>query len=297
MMYYYHPSYSALDLPERHRFPIQKYQLLKEQLNHFIDDDFFITPKQANKEHLALCHDQHYIDAFLAGTLAPKAIKKMGFPWSESLVERSLYSVGAAIQGAEYALKHGAAFNLSGGYHHAFSDHGSGFCIFNDLAIAAAHLIQTEQADTVVIFDCDVHQGDGTAEIINQHEQIISCSIHCEQNFPRIKQCSNYDFSLEHGTKDSDYLKAVQQAFELTTRLHQPDIILYNAGADIFSDDELGHFSVSLSGVYQRDHFVLSQAKAHNIPIFAALGGGYQRNTERLVNVHKQLFKAAVDLF
>ncbi|MCG9735256.1 histone deacetylase [Pseudoalteromonas shioyasakiensis] len=297
MMFYYHPSYSALTLPERHRFPIDKYRLLKQLVSNFIDEQHFITPQQATKAQLTLCHNPDYVDAFLTGSLDSKAIKKMGFPWSTQLVERTLYSVGASIQGAEFALQQGAAFNLSGGYHHAFTSYGSGFCIFNDLAIAAAHLIDTEQADTVLIFDCDVHQGDGTAEVTKVHPQIISCSIHCQQNFPRIKQQSNYDFALEHGTSDTEYLETVKQALALTIRLHQPDIILYNAGADIASDDELGHFQVSLEGVYQRDHFVLSQAKQAEIPVFAAMGGGYQRNVSRLVDVHGQLFRAAVDLF
>lgn len=296
-MFYYHPSYSALALPERHRFPIEKYRMLRQLVSDFIDEQHFITPQQATKAQLTLCHNPDYVDAFLTGSLDSKAIKKMGFPWSTQLVERTLYSVGASIQGAEFALQQGAAFNLSGGYHHAFTSYGSGFCIFNDLAIAAAHLIDTEQADTVLIFDCDVHQGDGTAEVTQAHPQIISCSIHCLQNFPRIKQQSNYDFALEHGTSDAEYLETVNQALALTIRLHQPDIILYNAGADIATDDELGHFQVSLEGVYQRDHLVLSQAKEAKIPLFAAMGGGYQRNVSRLVDVHGQLFRAAVDLF
>lgn len=271
--------------------------MLKQLVSNFIDEQHFITPQQATRAQLALCHNPEYIDAFLTGSLDSKAIKKMGFPWSTELVERTLYSVGASIQGAEFALQQGAAFNLSGGYHHAFTSYGSGFCIFNDLAIAAAHLINTEQADTVLIFDCDVHQGDGTAEVTQAHPQIISCSIHCQQNFPRIKQQSNYDFALEHGTTDDEYLETVKQALALTIRLHQPDIILYNAGADIATDDELGHFQVSLEGVYQRDHFVLNQAKEAKIPVFSAMGGGYQRNVSRLVEVHSQLYRAAVDLF
>ncbi|WP_462166960.1 histone deacetylase family protein [Pseudoalteromonas sp. GB43] len=297
MMFYYHPSYSALTLPERHRFPIDKYRMLKQLVSNFIDEQHFITPQQATRAQLAMCHNPEYVDAFLTGSLDSKAIKKMGFPWSTELVERTLYSVGASIQGAEFALQQGAAFNLSGGYHHAFTSYGSGFCIFNDLAIAAAHLIDSEQADTVLIFDCDVHQGDGTAEVTQAHPQIISCSIHCQQNFPRIKQQSNYDFALEHGTTDAEYLETVKQALALTIRLHQPDIILYNAGADIATDDELGHFQVSLEGVYQRDHFVLNQAKEAKIPVFSAMGGGYQRNVSRLVEVHSQLYRAAVDLF
>ncbi len=220
----------------------------------------------------------------------------MGFPYSNELVERTLLSVGASIQSSEHALKHGFSANLSGGYHHAYGDYGSGFCIFNDLAIAASHLINTEQADTVLIFDCDVHQGDGTAQITQNHDQIITCSIHCEQNFPRNKQESTYDFALPAKTTDAEYLATLEQALDFCVRIHNPDIILYNAGADIYTKDELGLFDVSLNGVYERDLFVLNFCKQHQIPLMCALGGGYQRNLSSLINVHKQLFKAAIDL-
>ena len=220
----------------------------------------------------------------------------MGFPYSNELVERTLLSVGASIQSSEHALKHGFSANLSGGYHHAYSDYGSGFCIFNDLAIAAAHLINTEQADTVLIFDCDVHQGDGTAQITQNHDQIITCSIHCEQNFARNKQQSTYDFALPAKANDAEYLSTLKQALDFCVRLHRPDIILYNAGADIYEKDELGLLNVSLNGVYKRDFFVLNFCKQQKIPLMCSLVGGYQRNLTSLVNVHKQLFKAAIDL-
>lgn len=295
MQLFYHPLYSALTLPERHRFPIKKYQQLKHEVER-LGYTRFISPSPATTAQLSLCHSSDYIADFLNGSLTDKAVKKMGFPHSPELIERTLYSVGASIQAAETALKSGLAANLSGGYHHAYSNYGSGFCIFNDLAIAAAHLIATEQADTVLIFDCDVHQGDGTAQITQQHEQIISCSIHCEQNFPRQKQHSNYDFGLPANTTDAEYLTTLEQALELCVRLHQPDIILYNAGADIYTKDELGLFDISLAGVYERDFKVLNFCKQRNIPLMCALGGGYQRNINNLVSVHKQLFKAALDL-
>ena len=251
MQLYYHPLYSDLILPERHRFPIQKYKLLKTEIENLgVSAIHFQEPKKATKSQLSLCHSQRYIDDFLNGTLSNKAIKKMGFPYSNELVERTLLSVGASIQSSEHALKHGFSANLSGGYHHAYSDYGSGFCIFNDLAIAAAHLINTEQADTVLIFDCDVHQGDGTAQITQNHDQIITCSIHCEQNFPRNKQESTYDFALPAKTTDAEYLATLEQALDFCVRIHNPDIILYNAGADIYTKDELGLFDVSLDGVY-----------------------------------------------
>ncbi len=297
MQLYYHPLYSDLILAERHRFPIQKYKLLKTEIENLgVSAIHFQEPKKATKSQLSLCHNQTYIDNFLNGTLSNKAIKKMGFPYSNELVERTLLSVGASIQSSEHALKHGFSANLSGGYHHAYSDYGSGFCIFNDLAIAAAHLINTEQADTVLIFDCDVHQGDGTAQITQNHNQIITCSIHCEQNFPRNKQESTYDFALPAKTADDEYLATLKQALDFCVRIHNPDIILYNAGADIYTKDELGLFNISLNGVYERDLFVLNFCKQHQIPLMCGLGGGYQRNLSSLINVHKQLFKAAIDL-
>ena len=297
MQLYYHPLYSDLILPERHRFPIQKYQLLKTEIENLgVSAIHFKDPKKATASQLALCHSQRYIDDFLAGGLSDKAIKKMGFPYSQQLVERTLLSIGGSIQAAEAAFSHDLTFNLSGGYHHAYSDFGSGFCIFNDLAIAAAHLINTEQADTVLIFDCDVHQGDGTAQITQNYNQIITCSIHCDQNFPRNKQESTYDFALPAKTTDAEYLATLRQALDFCVRIHNPDIILYNAGADIYTKDELGLFNVSLNGVYERDLFVLNFCKQHQIPLMCALGGGYQRNLSSLINVHKQLFKAAIDL-
>ncbi|MGY8837678.1 MAG: histone deacetylase family protein [Enterobacterales bacterium] len=297
MQLYYHPLYSDLILPERHRFPIQKYKLLKTEIENLgVSAIHFQEPKKVTVSQLALCHSQRYIDDFLNGTLSDKAIKKMGFPYSQQLVERTLLSVGGSIQAAEAAFSHDLTFNLSGGYHHSHSDFGSGFCIFNDLAIAAAHLINTEQADTVLIFDCDVHQGDGTAQITQNHNQIITCSIHCEQNFPRNKQESTYDFALPAKTADDEYLATLRQALDFCVRIHNPDIILYNAGADIYTKDELGLFNISLNGVYERDLFVLNFCKQHQIPLMCALGGGYQRNLSSLINVHKQLFKAAIDL-
>jgi len=298
MQFFYHPLYSALTLPERHRFPIQKYQLLKAEIEDLgLTANHFTSPIKATPAQLSLCHNQAYINDFLNGSLNNKAIKKMGFPYSEQLVERTLLSVGASIQGSEHALKHGFSANLSGGYHHAYSDYGSGFCIFNDLAIAAAHLINTDQADTILIFDCDVHQGDGTAQITQNQSNIITCSIHCEQNFPRLKQQSDYDFAMPANTTDADYLTTLEQALEFCVRIHNPDIILYNAGADIYQKDELGLFNVSLEGVYNRDYYILNYCKMNNIPLMCALGGGYQRNVNSLINVHKQLFKAAVDLY
>lgn len=252
-------------------------------------------PKPASLAQIKLCHDANYVDAFVNGFLSEKAIKKMGFPWSTTLVERTLLSVGASIEAAEYALEHGLGLNLGGGYHHAQFDHGAGFCIFNDHAITAQHLIQQGVVERVVILDCDVHQGDGTADILYGNDNIITCSLHCAQNFPRAKAHSDLDFELEKGCTDAQYLQTLEQALDLVKRLYRPDIIIYNAGADIYHKDELGLLEISLAGVLERDRTVISFCKNNDIPLSIGLGGGYQRNEEKLIEVHKQLLLAVFE--
>ncbi|MEJ6473540.1 histone deacetylase [Pseudoalteromonas piscicida] len=295
-MLYYHPIYSALALPKKHRFPISKYHTLYQRLNTSKFAQHIEQPEQKiTRDALLLCHDSNYVDAFLAGTLSDKAIKRMGFPWSEQLVERTLISLGGSLAAAEFALQHGVGANLSGGYHHAHREFGSGFCIFNDWAVVAATLVAQQRAEKVLIFDCDVHQGDGTATLVSDRDDIITCSIHCESNFPRVKPHSDLDFALPVGTEDKQYLETVQEAITLATRIHQPDIILYNAGADIYRGDELGHFNISLEGVYKRDSIIIEHALTHHIPLAIALGGGYQRDIDHLIDVHQQTFLALLD--
>ncbi|BBN80894.1 histone deacetylase [Pseudoalteromonas sp. A25] len=294
-MFFYHPLYSQLRLAEHHRFPIKKYALLKQRLLKRQLDQYIVAPQKAAIGSIILCHDSKYVRSFIDGTLDNKAIRKMGFPWSAALVERTLFSVGASIAAATYALEHGIAVNLSGGYHHAHHDFGAGFCIFNDLAIAACELIQQEKVEKVVIFDCDVHQGDGTATILEQRSDIITCSIHCERNYPRTKACSDYDFALPNNVQDQAYLETVEQALKFVCRVHQPDLLLYNAGADIYAKDELGMFNVSLEGVQLRDKMVIDYCQSKALPLMAAMGGGYQRDVSQLVDVHEQFFIALLN--
>lgn len=287
---FYHSCYSALDLPENHRFPIQKYALIYNYITTELADKFhFIAPTKATLKQIANVHDANYVSQFVNGTLDSKAIRKIGFPWSKALVDRTLYSIGASIQGAEMALDTKLACQISGGYHHSYPSFGSGFCIFNDLVIAARHLIDTSQCEKVVILDLDVHQGDGSAVCAKSFKDIVTVSLHCQQNFPAKKQHSDYDFSLDKYAKTIDYLNALQQCF-ITILIEQPDIVLYNAGADIFSNDELGYFDVCLEGVKQRDSSVINFCQQHDIPLFTVSGGGYQRNVMNLVTVHKQLY-------
>ncbi|MFC3033623.1 histone deacetylase [Pseudoalteromonas fenneropenaei] len=295
-MIFYSDTYSALDLPERHRFPIKKYQQLFNFLHTLPCRDLLITDNRPiDIEYLQLAHCPLYVERFLTGTLDAKAIRKIGFPWDEKLCKRTLASVGNTLRAAEYALLHGVAANIGGGYHHAHYDYGAGYCIFNDCVVAAKTLLAREQVTKVLIFDCDVHQGDGSATMCASDELIITCSLHCEQNFPTQKACSDYDFALPPNTTDELYLRTVNEALSLAIRLHQPDIVFYNAGADIFKHDELGHFALSLAGVKQRDARVLAYCKQAQIPVVAVLGGGYQRNTQKVVEVHLQLFYALLE--
>ncbi|MDE3273754.1 histone deacetylase family protein [Pseudoalteromonas sp. G4] len=290
MPIFYHPSYSALDLPESHRFPIRKYALIYDYITKELAENFhFITPTKATIEQIVSVHDANYASQFINGTLDSRAIRKIGFPWSPTLVERTLYSIGASIQGAEIALTTKLACQISGGYHHSYPNFGSGFCIFNDLVIAARHLIDTSQCEKVVILDLDVHQGDGSAVCAEKFDDIVTISMHCQQNFPARKQHSDYDFALEKHTTTPDYLNALQQCF-LTILIEQPDIVLYNAGADIFTLDELGYFDICLTGVKQRDSAVINFCQQHELPLFTVSGGGYQRDVMNLVKVHQQLY-------
>ncbi|MGS0730247.1 histone deacetylase family protein, partial [Shewanella sp. 0m-11] len=190
-----------------------------------------------------------------------------GFPWSNSLVERTLYSVAGTALTCKLAIEHGCAIHLSGGYHHAHQQFGSGYCIFNDLTLAANASLQLDNIETVLIFDCDVHQGDGTATMAQSSSQIITCSIHCQENFPARKQSSDYDVELPRGAQDKQYLETVNQTLAYLIRLHKPDLIIYDAGVDIHSDDNLGHLNISIDGIYARDKEVIAQAKTAQIPI------------------------------
>ncbi|MCG9963920.1 histone deacetylase family protein [Shewanella cutis] len=295
----YHASYSKLALPAHHRFPTTKYAHLYQFLldNQLATPTQFHTPTPMTAEEIMQVHHRDYVEQFIDGTLATSALRRIGFPWSEALVERTLHSVAGTSLTTALALQTGIALHLTGGYHHAHYEFGSGYCIFNDLIIAARKLIAEQQLHKILIFDCDVHQGDGTATLSQLHQGIISCSIHCKDNFPSRKQHSHYDIELVKGTNDSAYLDTVEQTLELLIRLHQPDLILYDAGVDIHQDDDLGHLKISQQGLYQRDITVLSIAKAANIPVAAVIGGGYSRDALQLSQRHSQLFIAANHLW
>ena len=290
----FHPIYSQLDLPVRHRFPTEKYQGIRNALAvQGVADDSFYMPSAVSTKDLCQVFNPQYVQQLVAGTLDVKAMRRIGFPWSAQLIQRSLTAVGGTILTAELALEHGKALNLTGGYHHAFANYGSGFCLFNDLYLAALTMLNSPKIDKVLIFDCDVHQGDGTAKLAENNSQIYTVSLHAEKNFPYRKQHSNMDFNLLKGTQDTEYLDTVDSALYLAINTYQPDAVIYDAGADIHINDDLGHLSISTEGVYQRDCMVFDICKRKGFPVAAVIGGGYQRNIKALVQVHLQLYKAA----
>ena len=290
----FHPIYSQLDLPARHRFPIEKYQGIRDGLAaRGVADDSFHRPFPVSPKNLRQVFNPQYVQQLVDGTLDVKAMRRIGFPWSAQLIQRSLTAIGGTVLTAELALEHGRALNLTGGYHHAFANYGSGFCLFNDLYLAALTMLQSPNIDKVLIFDCDVHQGDGTAKLAENNTQIYTVSLHAEKNFPYRKQHSNMDFNLCKGTQDTEYLETVDSALHLAINTFQPDAVIYDAGVDIHIDDDLGHLNISTEGVYQRDCMVFDTCKQKGLPIAAVIGGGYQRNIEALVEVHLQLYSAA----
>ncbi len=288
------PIYSQLDLPERHRFPIDKYRTLRDLLLSLgAEPTQFLRPKALRPETLggALCVD--YIGRFVSGGLDRQAMRRIGFPWSEQLVKRTFTAVGGTILAGVLSLERGRAINLTGGYHHAFYDYGAGFCIVNDLYLSALNLIQSHGVECVLIVDCDVHQGDGTASLASGRDDIFTVSLHGEKNFPFRKQHSDLDVALPQGTGDDEYLGAVEAALEQALSVFRPDAVIYDAGADVHADDDLGHFELSTQGVYQRDKLVLERCALLGLPVSAVIGGGYQRDMAALSNVHLQLFRAA----
>ncbi|MEH0741490.1 histone deacetylase [Vibrio cholerae] len=296
----YHPIYSDLPLPDGHRYPINKYRYLYEAIRkqtpwqHRID---WVTPSAITMDEAARTHCDQYLDLLCRGALPAAKMRRIGFPWSEQLITRTLTSAGGTCATVDAALERGVAIHLSGGYHHAHYDFGSGFCLINDLVIAAKRALTNEHVDTVLIVDSDVHHGDGTATLCRDEAEIITLSFHCDKNFPARKPDSNLDVALSKGTDDATFLSHFTSVVEMAVNLHQPDFILYDAGVDIHQEDELGYFNVSTQAIYQRDRAMFEVATRRGVPIACVVGGGYRTRHEDLVPIHMQLIQAAMDVY
>ncbi len=296
----YHPNYSC-PFPENHRFVMSKFVRLYDHVcaQGLVTPDYsnLFLPSKASIDDLSIVHSEQYLNELATNSMEPKAWRRIGLPWSEGLIERTFTAPNGTLLAARLAMENGLACHLAGGTHHAHYDFGSGFCLINDLAYTAQTLLNSGEAQSILIFDCDVHQGDGTAAILKNEPRAFTCSIHCEKNFPFRKHASDLDIGLDRFLEDEGYLKVVNDTLnELLDRL-QPDLVLYDAGADIWEFDELGHLNVTWAGVAQRDELVLSTCLSRHIPVATVIGGGYDTDHARLAQRHAIVVDAAHHLY
>ncbi len=290
----------VLPLPEGHRFPMAKYRLLRERLGVDVPDVLLAVAEPASDGELALVHTPSYIQSVVQGALSEAQQKEIGFPWTSGMVERSRRSAGATVMAARTALfgGEGIAANLAGGTHHAYADHGSGFCVFNDAAVAA-RLMQAEWGRShktplnVAIIDLDVHQGNGTARIFGQDTHVFTLSLHGARNFPFTKETSDLDVELPDGCDDATYLAALEQALAELDARFQPGLVIYLAGADPHEGDRLGRLSLSFDGLEARDRRVFDWAWSKRIPLAFSMAGGYGQQMTDTVQVQVNTYRVA----
>lgn len=297
MRIYYSDTY-AFPLPEGHRFPVDKYGKLRTML---LNDGIalphqFIEAAAIDPETLLYAHTEEYVYDFLEGRLDHKAVRRIGLPWSPEFTRRSLASVGGTVAAAESALEEGIGGNLAGGTHHAFPEYGEGFCVFNDIAVAALKLLSESRVRRVGIIDLDVHQGNGTAAIVAGDDRIFTLDIFSRHNYPFRKVPSTLDIHVDNGTTDAEYLPLVERGL-VDMLSFSPDIIFYQAGVDILEHDSLGKLGVTFDGVARRDRLVLEAAAESGIPIVLTLGGGYSKPIDHSVRAYAGTYRAAAEIF
>lgn len=294
----YHPAYIH-PLPEGHRFPMLKYDLMYEQLLYegIVLGESFFEPALVDFETACLAHDPAYVDALFNLAIDAKMQRRIGFPLTKELVERERYILDGTIQSALYALKDGVSFNIAGGTHHAGYDFGEGFCLMNDQAVAAQYLLDQALVKRILIIDLDVHQGNGTAHIFQQSDSVFTFSMHGAKNFPFVKEKSYLDIELMDAIADEAYLSLLDTYLEQLFKAVKPDFVFYQAGVDILATDKLGKLKITPEGCKARDYAVLNCCKEKNIPIQVSMGGGYSVHIKDIVNAHVQTYKAAIDIF
>lgn len=286
-------------LPANHRFPMIKYDLIREQLLYegvFELNDFF-EPKPIDSSIIHLTHDPDYLSHLKNLTLDAKEARRIGFPLSKQLIAREIQIAGGTIECAIHALKYGAALNIAGGTHHAYTNRGEGFCLLNDQAIAANYLIAKGLVQKVLVLDLDVHQGNGTAEIFQENDQVYTISVHGAKNYPFKKELSDWDLPLQDGVEDQEYLALLQIIIDKIPTVFSPDFIFYQSGVDGLLQDRLGRLNLSLEGLKTRDEMVFQFAKQRKIPIVVCMGGGYAEKVSDVVDAHVNTFKVARDSY
>ncbi|WP_372995993.1 histone deacetylase [Marinobacter sp.] len=294
----YHPDYS-FPFPAKHRFPMEKFGLLADYARSkgLLTQANGFRPAPCRQAWLTQTHCPDYLARFASDQLSAREKRQMNLPWSTGLVRRTFLAPSGTVLTAQLALRHGIACHLAGGTHHAHYDYAAGFCILNDLAIAANVLLRQEAIKRVLIFDVDVHQGDGTAALLVDQPDAFTCSIHCERNYPFEKKLSDLDVSLPDGLEDEAYLEAVSETLQQALALSRPDIVLYDAGVDVYRDDPLGRLNISEAGIHERDVQVLSELKRRGIPVATVIGGGYDDDRVKLAKRHGIIVEAAARVF
>ena len=294
----YHPIYKH-DLPDGHRFPMEKYDLLPQQLVYegTCNEENFFEPEIPNNKYFFLVHDAAYVSDLLNITLDQKAARKIGFPLSEELIAREMMIADGTMKASKFAIKYGVAMNIAGGTHHAFTNKGEGFCMLNDQAIGARYLQEKGLANKILIVDLDVHQGNGTAEIFQNNNTVFTFSMHGKSNYPFHKEKSDLDIALENGTKDAAYLSILKETLPNLITKQQPDFIYYLCGVDVITTDKLGKLSLTIEGCKERDRFVLQTCKDLSIPVMCSMGGGYSPDIKIIIDAHANTFRLAQDIF
>ncbi len=289
----------VLPLPEGHRFPMQKYEWIPEQLCYegIVRESDLKRPEIAPLNQLQWTHTSDYLDRLQYQKLTPAEIRKIGFPLSEALVKREFQILQGTLDCAYAALKSGVALNVAGGTHHAFANRGEGFCVLNDIAFAANVLLQEKIASKMLVVDLDVHQGNGTASLFHTKPEVFTFSMHGEKNYPMHKEQSDLDIELPDGCNDKQYLKTLQESLPRLIDQVQPDFIFYQAGVDILETDKLGRLAITLQGCEARDRFVFEQCKQNRIPVAVSMGGGYSPELKTIVDAHVNTFRQAALIF
>ena len=297
-MRFYFPDIEDMPVPAGHRFPAMKYRLLRERIveGSILPAASLVASPAIAKRDLLRAHGADYIDAVLEGTLAADAQRRIGLPWSTTLVRRSLAAVGGSLAAARSALEHGVSGQLAGGTHHAHRDFGSGFCVFNDLAVAAMTLLAEAKVERIAIVDLDVHQGDGNAAILTGQAGMLVVGLQGERNFPFRRVPSDIDVELPDGTDDSAYLAALATVLP-AIEAHRPDLLLYLSGADALEQDRLGRLSLSHEGLAERDRMVFEMCRRRGFPVSIAVGGGYGEPIEASVTGYANTFQVAREVF
>lgn len=286
-------------LPEGHRFPMSKYELLPEQLIYdgTITEDAFFHPDALTNQEIALAHCEKYIDKLDKLELSRREIRDIGFPLRKDLIVRGKHISKGTYLCAKYAQQYGVALNTAGGTHHAFRDRGEGFCVYNDFAIASSMLLERHEAQQILIVDLDVHQGNGNAKIFEDEPRVFTFSMHGEKNYPLRKQNSDLDIGLPDKTEGSVYLQHLEVTLPRLIDEVQPDFIFYLAGVDILETDKLGRLSVSKQDCLARDRFVFEECKKNNIPVAVSMGGGYSEKIADIIDAHANTFRTAQEIF